>query len=91
MSTRSKYLARTLLNRAKTLGAGLEEDGASTAQVRERIREVVAKVLVVEEGITEDAKIRLVLEAMPAVDARRDVSDRDLQELAALLEARLWR
>lgn len=88
MSTRSTYLARTLVARAKALAGSLAEDGASAAQQRERLRELVAKVLVVEEGITEEAKVRLVLEALPA---GRAVADRDLQELAAVLEARLWR
>lgn len=91
MSTRSTYLARTLVARAKALAGSLAEDGASAAQQRERLRELVAKVLVVEEGITEEAKVRLVLEALPMVPAGRAVADRDLQELAAVLEARLWR
>ena len=91
MSTRSTYLARTLLTRAKALAGHLAEDGASAAQQRERLRELVAKVLVVEEGITEEAKVRLVLEALPTVPAGRTVSDRELQEFAAVIEARLWR
>ncbi|HEX2860047.1 MAG TPA: hypothetical protein VHN79_00320 [Lacunisphaera sp.] len=91
MSTRSTYLARTLVARARALRASLAEDGASSAQVRQRMRELVAKVLVVEEGITEDAKVSLVLEAMPSVETGRTASDRDLRELAECLEARLWR
>ena len=91
MSTRSTYLARTLVSRAKALKGSLEEDGASAAQVRERLRDLVAKVLVVEEGITEEAKIRLVLEALPTGSAGRAASDRDLHELAAVIESRLWR
>ncbi len=91
VSTRSTYLARTLLTRAKSLAAGLAEDGASAAQVRERLRDLVAKVLVVEEGITEEAKVRFVLDALPTVNAGRAVSDRDQRELAASLEAQLWR
>lgn len=91
MSTRSTYLARTLLTRAKALAGHLVEDGASAVQQRERLRELVAKVLVVEEGITEEAKVRLVLEALPTVPAGRAVSDRELQEFAAVIEARLWR
>ncbi len=91
MSTRSTYLARTLLTRVKALTGHLAEDGASAAQQRERLRELVAKVLVVEEGITEEAKVRLVLEALPTVPAGRAVSDREMQEFAAVIEARLWR
>lgn len=91
MSTRSTYLARTLLTRAKSLAGHLAEDGAPAAQQRERLRDLVAKVLVVEEGITEEAKVRLVLEALPTVPAGRAVSDRELQEFAAVIEARLWR
>ncbi len=91
MSTRSTYLARTLMTRAKALAGSLAEDGVSAAQQRERLRELVAKVLVVEEGITEEAKVRLVLEALPTVPAGRMASDRDLQEFAALIEERLWR
>lgn len=91
VSTRSTYLARTLLTRAKSLAGSLAEDGASAAQVRERLRDLVAKVLVVEEGITEEAKVRFVLDALPTVSAGRAASDRDLRELAASLEAQLWR
>lgn len=91
MSTRSTYLARTLMSRAKALAGGLTEDGANATQARERMRDLVAKVLVVEEGITEEAKVRLVLEALPTVFTGRTVSDRELQELAALLEGQLWR
>jgi hypothetical protein len=87
MSTRSTYLARTMLTRAKALAGHLVEDGASAAQQRE----LVAKVLVVEEGITEETKVRLVLEAMPTVRAGRAASERELQELAAVLAARPWR
>lgn len=91
MSTRSTYLARTLITRAKALAGSLAEDGIPAAQARERLRELVAKVLVVEEGITEEAKVRLVLEALPTAPAGRAVSDRDLQEFAAVIEQRLWR
>ena len=91
MSTRSKYLARTLLTRARALAGNLEEEGGSATHQRERMRALVAKVLVVEEGITEEAKVRFVLEAMPAVHPGRATSDRDLQEFAASLETQLWR
>jgi hypothetical protein len=91
MSTRSTYLARTLISRSRTLAANLAEDGAESAEMRERLRDLVAKVLVVEEGITEETKVRLVLDALPAVNAKRAASDRDLRELATTLEDRLWR
>jgi hypothetical protein len=91
MSTRANYLARTLLTRTRAVAASLAEDGAPAAAGHERLRDVVAKVLVVEEGITEETKVRLVLEALPTVRAGRAASDRELQELAAVLEARLWR
>ncbi len=91
MSTRSLYLARTLLSRAKALAGSLAEDEVPTAQARERLRDLVAKVLVVEEGITEETKVRLVLEALPTVTAGRAASDRDLQEFATVIEQRLWR
>lgn len=91
MSTRAHYLARTLLNRTRALAGGLAEEGVSPARAQERLRDVVAKVLVVEEGITEETKVRLVLEALPTVRAGRATSERELQELAAMLEARLWR
>jgi hypothetical protein len=91
MSTRSTYLARTLVARLRTVAGSLAEDGATPGRIRERMRDLVAKVLVVEEGITEESKVRLVLDAMPALDAKRDSSDRELKELAATLEAQLWR
>ena len=91
MSTRSNYLARTLVARAKALAGSLAEDGVPAAQRRERLRDLVAKVLVVEEGITEESKVRLVLESLPTVPAGRTASDRDLQEFAAVIEERLWR
>lgn len=89
MSNRSTYLARTLLARAKGLKEGMA--GEETAQQRERMRELVAKVLAVEEGITEESKVRLVLDALPTVRAGRTPSDRELQELAGCLEGQLWR
>lgn len=91
MSTRSLYLARTLIARAKTLAGSLAEDGLLATQGREPLRDLVAKVLVVEEGITDEAKVRLVLDALPAVGAKRAASDRDLRELASTLENQLWR
>lgn len=91
MSKRSTYLARRLTERARSLAESLAEDRVSPAQARERMRELVAKVLVMEEGITEETKVRLVLDVMPTPDAGRATSDRELQELAASLEARLWR
>jgi hypothetical protein len=59
MSTRSTYLARTLLTWAKALAGHLGEDRVSGTQQHERLRELVAKVLVVEEGITNAAIVRL--------------------------------
>ncbi len=91
MSTRSTYLARTLVTRARALAGSLAEDGANATQARERLRELVAKVLVVEEGITAEAKILLVLDALPSPSATRAVSDRDLRDFAGVLEAQLWR
>jgi len=91
MSTRSTYLARTLIARSRALADRLAEDGVSTSQERERLRELVAKVLVVEEGITDEAKVRLVLEALPATGSGRAPADREMQELAAVLEAQLWK
>jgi hypothetical protein len=90
MSSRSTYLARTLLRRARALAEGM--DGESTpAQQRERMRELVAKVLAGEEGITGEPKVRLVLDALPSVPGGRAASDRELQELADFLERQLWR
>ena len=91
MSTRSNYLARALLSRARSLAESLDEDGVQAAQARERMRELVAKVLVVEEGITEEAKIRFVVDAMPAINRGRATLDREMRELAESLEAGLWR
>lgn len=91
MSTRSTYLARTLITRARALEGSLAEDSAPAAQVRERLRDLVAKVLVVEEGIVEESKVRFVLDALPTLGAGRATSDREQRELAASLEAQLWR
>ncbi len=91
MSTRSTYLARTLLSRAKALAGNWAEDEAPVAQQRERLRDLVAKVLAVEEGITDESKVRLVLDALPAVRSERANSDRELRDLAESLEAHLWR
>lgn len=88
MSSRSKYLARVLMDRARALAGSLADDEAKSA--RERMRDLVVKVLVVEEGITEESKVRLVLDALPSIGRGRSYSDRDLQELAELLETRLW-
>lgn len=94
MNMRAKYLARVLLDRSQSLAGHLVEKfetGTPGAAQRDKMRELVAKVLVVEEGITEESKIRLVLDALPSPASRRRHSDRDLQELAECLEARLWK
>ena len=91
MSTRSNYLARTLLTRVRSLRGSLAEDEVPTGEVRERMRDLVAKVLVVEEGITDESKVRLVLDALPSINPDRATLDREQRELAATLEARLWR
>ena len=91
MSNRSTYLARTLVTRAKALAGSWSEDESPATEDREQMRGLVAKVLAVEEGITEESKVRLVLDALPTVRSGRMVSERDMQDLAACLEAQLWR
>jgi hypothetical protein len=74
MSDRAKYLARTLLPRMKELEDSYP-DGDAFHDGENPLRfPLVAKVLATQEGITDEATIQAVLDAMPivrGVDPRR--------------------
>jgi len=87
MPDRADYLARTLINRMRSLEGVLAEDrGASDA--RRRI-ELVEKVLVVEAGVLDGGLHRSTLAAMPVVTPGKAISERELGEFSAFLRERL--
>lgn len=88
MPDRADYLARTLINRMRSLEAVLAEDGVASAAARRRL-ELVEKILAVEAGVLDGTLHRTLLSAMPAVTPGRAVSDREVREFSAFLRARL--
>jgi hypothetical protein len=79
MPTRSRYLAKVLIERARLQA---EADGRGFPADAELGR-LVEKVLAVEEGVTDPAKVRTVAEALPRTIRP---TDRELAELAAFLD-----
>ena len=82
MSDRADYLARTLINRMRSLEEALDERAAGDA--RRRV-ELVEKVLAIEAGVLDGATHRLVLSAMPTLSPREPVSPREFAEFAAFV------
>lgn len=88
MSDRAKYLARTLLERMKELENSYP-DGDAFHDGENPVRPpLVAKVLATQEGITDEATIQAVLDAMPIVRGSRP-TDRQIAEYAEFLSKRL--
>lgn len=78
MATRSQYLAKILTERARNLAEASGRDFPSDTE----LGRVVEKVLAIEEGIVDSAKVRTVAEALPRTTRP---SSRDLAELAGFL------
>jgi hypothetical protein len=79
MPTRSHYLAKVLVERARHQA---EANGRAFPADAE-LGQLVEKVLAVEEGITDSAKVRTVVEALPRTTRP---SPRELSELAGFLD-----
>lgn len=79
---RADYLARTLVNRMRSLEEALADHGDNAARRR---LELVEKVMAIEAGVLDGATHRLVLSALPALSARETVSPRELAEFAAFV------
>jgi hypothetical protein len=90
MPDRADYLARTLLNRMRSLEEVLAEgaDSYATNPTQRRV-ELVEKVMAVEAGVLDGTMHRTFLAAMPAVVPGKAVSDRELREFSAFLRERL--
>lgn len=90
MPDRADYLAKTFVNRLRSLEAILREDfGANDSRLAARREETVAKILAVDAGVTDGSTVRAVLSAVPHVSASGEVSPRELTEFAAFLRGRL--
>ena len=89
MPDRADYLARTLLNRMRSLEEVLADDAdASGAAIQRRV-ELVEKVMAVEAGVLDGTMHRSFLAAMPTVAPGKSISDRELKEFSAFLRERL--
>lgn len=87
---RADYLARTLINRMRSLEEVLaDRAGGSGAGDAQRRVELVEKVMAVEAGVLDGTLHRTFLAAMPAVVPGKSVSDRELREFSAFLRERL--
>lgn len=90
MPDRADYLAKTIVNRVHSLEAILREDlPANDPRLPARREETVAKILVVDAGVTDGTTVRTVLNAVPHVSASGEVSPREMAEFAAFLRGRL--
>ncbi len=91
MSDRASYLARTLLSRLQSLETVLAEEpgGTSGPAASTRRRELVAKILAIEAGVTDESSIRDVESALPTVSPKSRPTDRELASLADFLCHRL--
>jgi hypothetical protein len=89
MADRASYLAHTLLSRLRSLEeAELEEKADDHRQARQR-ESLVAKVLAVEEGITDGPTVQRVANALPPVKLQGGLTDQDRDELAEFLREQL--
>lgn len=88
MTDRATYLSRRLLGRLSDIqsAADLSLDDGSAAALQ---RDAIAKILAVEEGITDGATIALVAAAVPFMAPDRVPSSRDIEGFAAFLRERL--
>jgi hypothetical protein len=88
MTDRATYLSRRLLGRLSDIqsAADLSLDDAGAATLR---RDAIAKVLAVEEGITDGSTIALIADAVPFMAEGRAPSSRDVEGFAEFLRKRL--
>lgn len=90
MTDRSRYLARTLLSRMRSLEIALLDDAApDEAESSLRRQELVAQVLLIEESITDGVMCQLVTAALPRVFPEQASTEREIAELADFLDAQL--
>lgn len=86
---RASYLARHLLTRAQSLDATLRDDEITATERHQRQTELVAKILAIDAGITDNRTVQLIAGFLPNFSQGDRVSERDLQALAELLRPRL--
>lgn len=91
MTDRATYLSRRLLSRLADIeSADLSpHDLPRDASVANFQRDAIAKILAVEEGITDGATIALVAAAVPFMAPDRMPSSRDIESFALFLRERL--
>ena len=89
MQPRAAYLARLLVSRTRQLEATLADDALDEHQLGARRQELVAKILVVEEGITDGLVVERIASALPQVRGQLRMPDRELTEFAKFLSRQL--
>jgi len=89
MPDRADYLARTLINRMRSLETVLAEDAPGPGSGATRRLELIEKILAVEAGVLDGTLHRTFLAAMPAITPGKPVSDREVREFSAFLRERL--
>ncbi|MGC4072635.1 MAG: hypothetical protein QM760_08975 [Nibricoccus sp.] len=88
MIDRATYLARRLLARLTEIENAAER-AVSDAEGMTLRREVVTKILAVEEWITDGPTVALVVAAVPFIPRSSTPSNRDVESFAAFLRERL--
>lgn len=86
---RANYLARHLLARAQSLDATLRDDDVTPTERHQRQTDLVAKILAIDAGITDNRTVQLVAGFLPNFSQGDRASERDRQALAELLRPRL--
>jgi len=85
---RADYLARTLINRMRSLETVLADSSAGASAATRRL-ELVEKVMAVEAGVLDGTLHRTFLAAMPTIVPDKAVPDREVREFSAFLRERL--
>lgn len=90
MADRASHLSKVLITRLISLEMALLDDAAPSEGHDERMRrDLVAKVLATELGVTDEASISKVAEFLPRIFPGTPVPDREYLELAELLRTNL--
>lgn len=90
MAERALYLARMITTRLVDLHRANSADvSGERGTVALSSHDVVAKILAIEEGITDHGTVEMVAAAAPDLPAREELNDRDVARYADFLRERL--
>jgi hypothetical protein len=89
MPDRASYLANVFVTRLKSLVAAQGDRNDDDVSPAERRHQLVVKILAVEAGITDEATVQRVTQALPIVMPRRAITERELAEFADFLRTNL--